>query len=315
MVQVILFGLAAGVGAALLFMAPFSGTSLAVPLFALTGLPLAIAGLGWGTPAAIAGAAAGAAIISGLVHWLSAAMFVLVFGMPLAGLTRLSLLSRTTDETDPQAPREWYPAGRLLAYAAFGSAGAIVMIGLLIGFDPQSLATQLTDAFVEWSAGTDPTAAPTADQIAPIMRLNVALLPVTTPVLALVVVVVDLWLGAEVARRSGRLQRPRDRIWTITLPSAVPIGFAVAFVLAFVPGPFGQTAQVFAAALGAAVAMLGLAVLHTLTAGMTGRAALLAVTYALVVLSGLPLILFALLGIGESVFHLRARRFGGAPPQ
>ena len=49
--QAILIGIAAGFAAALLFLAPVGGTPLAFPLFVLTGLPLALAGLGWGLTA------------------------------------------------------------------------------------------------------------------------------------------------------------------------------------------------------------------------------------------------------------------------
>ena len=53
MTQVFLVGIGAGIAAALLFMAPIGGTVLAFPLFLLTGLPIAIAGLGWGVIAGL----------------------------------------------------------------------------------------------------------------------------------------------------------------------------------------------------------------------------------------------------------------------
>ena len=55
MTQSIFVGIGAGLAAALLFLAPVSGTALAFPLFALTGLPIAIAGLGWGVVGGIVG--------------------------------------------------------------------------------------------------------------------------------------------------------------------------------------------------------------------------------------------------------------------
>ena len=47
---------------------------------------------------------------------------------------------------------------------------------------------------------------------------------------------------------------------------------------------------------------------------MVGRIATLAVVYALILLSGLPLVLFALLGIAETMFHIRARRLNPRGP-
>jgi hypothetical protein len=85
-------------------------------------------------------------------------------------------------------------------------------------------------------------------------------------------------------------------------------------VLAFFPGVIGEIARVFAGSLGCAVALVGLAVLHALTLGNAARGFVLFGTYAILLIFGFPILLFALLGIAESAFHLRARRFGGSPP-
>jgi hypothetical protein len=47
---------------------------------------------------------------------------------------------------------------------------------------------------------------------------------------------------------------------------------------------------------------------------MNGRAALLTINYIVLFLLGFTAILVIALGLGETLFHLRARRFGGAPP-
>jgi hypothetical protein len=85
--------------------------------------------------------------------------------------------------------------------------------------------------------------------------------------------------------------------------------------LAFLPGAAGEIARVFSGALAGAAALTGLAVMHALTAGLGGRTPHLVIVYALIAFSGLPLILIALLAVAEAVFHLRARRFKGVPPQ
>jgi hypothetical protein len=126
--------------------------------------------------------------------------------------------------------------------------------------------------------------------------------------IGLVMVVADLYLGAMSVRFSDRLKRPEESLAGIALPGAVPVVLAGATALALAPGPIGNAAEAVAGSLGGAVAIVGLAVMHTLTRGMSGRAAILVIAYALILLSGLPIVLFALLGIAESVFHLRARR-------
>jgi hypothetical protein len=60
---------------------------------------------------------------------------------------------------------------------------------------------------------------------------------------------------------------------------------------------------------------MGLAVIHALTRGLNARFAILAVVYALVLLSsGLPIIVFALLGLAETFFNFRSRRVNRRSP-
>jgi hypothetical protein len=316
MTQAIVVGIAAGIAAALLFLAPASGAGLAFPLFAMTGLPIAIAGLGWGVLAAALSAVAGAVLVLALTQWVGAAIFLLLFGAPIVWLTRLAGRSRPVDRSEPGGQRQWYPLGRLLVHAAVSIAVGLVLIGAVTGYEPETLVREATVALVDWLASGNPAGSPpTAAEVEPFVRFNVAILPAGVAILALVMIVSDLWLAALVARASGRLDRPRERLWTVTLANGVLPGFAATTVLALAPGGLGQAAAVFAGALGCAVALVGLAVLHALTLGMGGRGAILAITYVLAFLFGLPLVLLVALGIGESFLHLRARRFGGAPPR
>ena len=311
MMQPILIGIAAGVAGALLFAAPFSGSTLAIPLFALTGLPIAIAGLGWGVGAAIVAGVTGGAVLLGFANWAAAAIFVLLFAGPLAWLAHLASLWRDVESPESNG-REWYPVGQLLGRAAVAAAAGLVAIGVIVGFDPPSLIDGMTAALVEWLAAADGTVPPpTAAEIEPFVRFNVALMPLMMGVIALMILVLDLWLGAIVARMSGRLARPRDRLWAVELPTGFVVGFAVAVIGSLIPGPIGYAGQAFVGTLGAAAALVGLAVLHALTIGMTGRVALLTLTYVIIFVSGFAAILLALVGIGESILNLRARRQGG----
>jgi hypothetical protein len=183
---------------------------------------------------------------------------------------------------------------------------------MIVGFDPPSLVAEMTTLLVEWFATADPSVAtPSATDIEPFVRFNVALMPTVLGVILTLMLVLNLWLGAIVARTSGRLLRPRETLWTVELPMSVVFGFALAVVLAFVPGPVGYAAQAFAGALGAAAALVGLAVVHALTVGFGGRLILLTLTYIIVFVSGFAPIVLVLLGIGERFLNLRARRQGG----
>jgi hypothetical protein len=315
MIRTALVGIGAGIAAALLFLAPIGGSSLALPLFIVTGLPIAIAGLGWGVIAALAAAAAGAVVVGIALAPTAALVFLAIFGAPVAWLARLAGLSRTADRQDPKAGVEWYPLGRLLLHATLAVAIGLTVAGFALGYDPRSVAAAAAEAMAEFlAAGPAAAPPPTADRLQPFVDLYVALLPFTSAMFVVAVVVFNLWLGARIVRLSGRSARPAERLWTVAPQNEILAGFLVAAPLAFLPGAPGIVAGVFAGAFGCALVMIGLAVLHALTLGTGSRVVVLVVTYVLIVFSGLPLLLFALLGAGESFLHLRARRFRGAPP-
>jgi hypothetical protein len=316
MLQIVIVGLVAGLAAALLFLAPISGAAIAFPLFILSGLPVAIGGLGWGVAGGAIAALAGGAGISIVVSALGGAVYILLFGAPIAWVARLALLSRPMDQDEPDGERQWYPLGRLLFHAAIVSAIGLVLVGFAIGFDPDTLVNEMTTTLVEWLAASQSAVgpAPTAEEIQPFVQLNVAAMPFTIGAFLLAIIILNLWIGALVARASGRFERPHEKLWTAVLPNGAVAGFAVALMLSFLPGALGDVAGVFTGALGLALVLIGLAVMHVFTLGMAARGFLLAIAYVLTFLFGLPIILFALIGISESFLHLRARRLSGNPP-
>ena len=310
MVQLILVGIGAGFAAALLFGSPIGGTFLAMPLFILTGLPIAIAGLGWTPLAAVIGVVAGGATVFYFLSPLSAGVFLLLFGLPMAWLTRLAGLWREDGES-----REWFPIGRLLLHAAGAVAIGMAAIGYLIGFDPDALARGMIDGLAEWFASRpDLEPLPDREMIEPFVRLNVAVLPYSLAAIALIIVVFDLWLAGIVTRTSGRLTRPQERLWTVSLPVSAAFAFVAAVGASFLPFPLGDIAALVAGALGSAFMLVGLAVLHAMTGGMSARTLLLVAIYVVLILLGFPAVIFVALGLGETLLHLRERRFGGAPP-
>ncbi len=312
--QTYLIGIGAGIGSALLFLAPIGGTPLAFPLFILTGLPIGIAGLGWGPAAGAAAAIAGTATIFAALSTVGAASYLLLFALPVFWLSRLALLSQLTGDHEPT--RVWYPLGRMLMQLAGIVAVGVVLVGVVIGFDREALTGEVTAALLEFFSGSQSGAVPpTAAELEPFVRFQMAVMPFTVTAIMLFVLVFNLWLAAVVARASGRMERPREKMWTVILPNEVFIALAIAAVISFLPGGTGEAARVVAGALSAAAALTGLAVMHAVTTGMRTRTPILVAAYTLLVLSGLPLFLFALLAIAEAVLGLRNRRFKGVMPQ
>lgn len=313
MLQIALVGIGAGLASALLFVSPFGGTLLAIPLFILSALPIAIAGLGWGSLAAAVAAAAAAVTIGAAIAVPAGAIQLALFGAPMAWCCRLALLSRTDEETGAV---EWFPMGRILLHGAVATAVGLIVVGVIIGYDPEAMTTEITAALSEWLAQSPDGGPPlTPAELEPFVRFNVVAMPFTTGSLLVIVFVLNLWLAARIAEASGRLARPRERLWTAVLPTeAVPI-FIVAAVAALVPSAVGYAAGAVAGAFGGALALIGLAVIHATTLENTVRLLILTAVYVvLVFFGGLPIILLTLLGIAEVFFQIRARRFRGATP-
>ena len=64
---------------------------------------------------------------------------------------------------------------------------------------------------------------------------------------------------------------------------------------------------VFAASLLMAFAILGFAVLHAITRGMSSRIFMLAGVYAAAIVLGWPVLAMAMLGLAETTFDIRGR--------
>lgn len=274
---------------------------------------MAIAGLAWGSLAAAIAAAAAAVTIGLSIALPAGAIHLALFGAPMAWCCRLAWLSRTDEAT---GNAEWFPIGRILLHGAGATALGLIIVGVIIGYDPQAMTTEITAALAEWLARSpDGGPPPTPAELEPFVRFNVVAMPFTTGSLLVIIFVLNLWLGARIAEASGRLARPRERLWTAVLPTeAVPI-FVVAAIAALVPSAVGYASGAVAGAFGGALALIGLAVIHATTLENVMRVLILTSVYVvLVFFGGLPIILLTLLGIAEVFFQFRAWRFRGAPP-
>ena len=305
MTRSLLVGAGAGLAAALLMASLLTGTAFALPLFLLSSLPIAIAGLGFGPVAAGVGAvAAGAAVGIAASPTIGAAAFLLVTA-PAAWLSVLLNLSWTVAGDER---RFWFPLGRALLYGAAFISVALILIGLLVGFDPEALAAQSAALFAEWfTTAPEAGVSLTPSDIDALTRLNLALLPYSTAALALVMLVFNTWLGARVAAMSGQLARELQPLWTAELPLAAAGVFLSAMLLSLAGPPLGPAAAAVAGAFGMAHGLIGLAVLHALSRGMPGRPAILAIAYLLLVALRPTLFVFVLLGVADAFMRFRSR--------
>jgi len=293
MVQILLVGLGAGAAAALLFAAAVPSSLGAVFLFLLAPLPILIAALGWSHLAGLIAAGTAVAVVTILSGAFFFAVPVIAFGAWWLGY--LALLARPSPDGAAEH-LEWYPIGRIVLWAAV--IGTLVVVAAVLNFstDRQTLEATLRKSY-ERILG---------DQS--VIDLLVAAVPPAAAVFSTVTNLINLWLAARIVSISGRLKRPWPDLAGWALPRALSSGLlAAAFAGTILPGLIGVFSGAFAASLLVAFAILGFAVLHAITRGLSSRGMVLAGTYAITFVIGWPVLLMSMLGLVETMFDIRGR--------
>jgi hypothetical protein len=313
MMTIILIALAAGCASALMFASIVSGALFSLVLFYLAPLPLMVAGLGWGPLCATIGgisAAIGLGAIFGLPYCIA---FVLTVALPAWWLGHLALLGRPV-ATAPSAGNgaappvpvlEWYPVGRILLWTA-GFAALTTMAALFtLGGDAATITGALRRGLLRIVGARD--AAPATGDTEQFIDALVAIAPAAAAVVAMLTLTLNLWLAAKITATSGRLHRPWPDIKSAALPAMTLVALSLALALCFTGGLFAMLGQIASAALMMAYALIGFAVLHTLTLAMKSRALWLSGAYAVVLVFGWPVVAMVGLGLADAVFGFRRR--------
>ena len=203
--------------------------------------------------------------------------------------------------------------------AAIG--GAIVIIAMLsLGGDLDTFRAALRsglERMLKMPGSPGGAAARTAEP-SRLIDFLVAALPPAAAVLTTITSMVNLWLAERIVKVSGRLRRPPSDLSAMQFPVYAPPVVALAIAGSFLPGIFGISAGVLAASLLMAYAILGFAVLHSITRGSNGRSFTLGGVYVAVIVFGWPVLLMTLIGLADTAFDLRgraARRRGPTNPQ
>jgi len=316
-----LIGIGAGAAAALLFASVTSGAWLSILLFYLAPLPIFIAGLGWSHWAALIAALSGAlalGLVFGTVFFFA---FLAGAGIPAWWLGYLAMLARPAavgggnrqDGSTGAAALEWYPPGRLVVWAAVLAALIVVVAIPNFGTDAESFRLGLHDGLTRMlrletgAPANAPLSMPGVSNADRLIDFLVVAIPPAAAVLATITNVLNLWLSARIVKFSGLLKRPWPQLSAIAFPRQIAAALAVAIALSFLNGLVGIVAGVLSASLLMAYGVLGLAVLHAITQGVTSRAFLLGGVYAAVMVFGWPVLTLCLLGLIETAFDVRGR--------
>ncbi|MFH1343023.1 MAG: hypothetical protein ABIL01_17735 [Pseudomonadota bacterium] len=319
MTMIVLIAIAAGCASALMFASITSGALISLVLLYFTPLPLMVAGLGWGPLAATIGGI-GAATGLGAIFGLPISIpFVIMMALPAWWLGHLALLGRpvanaeSAEGATPATPvMEWYPVGRILLWiAGFGTLSTMATL-LTLGTDAATITESLRAALLRVLS---PRGAGSGDEIQQRIEVALVILPAAAANSAMTMLIVNFWLAARITAMSGRLRRSWPDLKSTELPPMTLAALSAAIAFCFSGGLLAMLAQTVTAALLMIYALIGFAVLHTVTLGLKGRGIWLACSYTMVVVSGGWLILaMAALGIADAIFGFRQRFLHKRPP-
>jgi hypothetical protein len=305
LIRIFVMGLGAGAASALLFASGASGAAPAALLLLLAPLPIMIVALGWSHWAGLIATATAAACLLALGADVLA-IYLIAIALPAWWLGYLTLLARPG--ATPSSP-EWYPVGRLVLWAA--AINALIVGGALLSFGSdlaslQSALHAMLDSRLDEVVGEE---LDNPDDIARLVDLMVMFVPAAAAVSSTLSTVANLWLAGRIVKISGRLPRPWPRLADMRFPWLAPAALGAAVAGSFLPDLIGVSLSALAASLMIAHVLLGLAVIHTLTAGMSGRGFILGTVYAAVVVFAWPvrwpLLFIGLIGMTDALFDLR----------
>ena len=319
MIALVLIAMAAGAASALMFASIISGALISLLLLYLAPLPLMVAGLGWGPLCATIGgiaAAIGLGAIFGLPYCMS---FVLTVALPAWWLGHLALLGRpagggvpTGNGAAPAAPDlEWYPLGRILLWIAGFAALTTTAAVLTLGTDAAAINGTLRQGLLRILGLSEGSVSADTEQW---VDAFVSFAPTAGAIIAMITLTLNLWLAARIAATSGRLHRPWPSLRDAALPPTTLAALCVAIAFCFAGGLLAILAQIISSVLVMAYALVGFAVLHTLTLALKGRRFWLGCAYIIVVVFSWPALAMAALGLADAIFGIRQRYLRRRPP-
>ena len=312
MIATVLIAIAAGSASALMFASIVSGALISLLLFYLAPLPLMVAALGWGPLSATIGgisAAIGLGAIFGLPYCIA---FVVAIALPAWWLGHLALLGRPlaagTAPANDAALVEWYPVGRILLWIVVFAAITTTATLLTLGSDGPTIRSTMRSGLVRILQSADVVLTDRG------VDALVTIAPAAAAIVTIMTLTLNLWLAARITAISGRLHRPWPDLKSADLPPMTLVAFCVAIGLCFTGGLLAIVAQIFTAALMMAYAIIGFAVLHTVTLTIKSRGLWLSCSYAIVMVFSWPVLAMVALGLADAIFGIRRRYLQGRPP-
>jgi hypothetical protein len=303
--------LAAGLTSAVLHLSVTTGPAGLFVLGYLASLPLFVAGLSLGATAALMSGLVGAAAVALVVGLVAGLLYLIVYALPVAFLTRQTLLNRA----DAEGRTEWYPSGRLLMWLTGGAAAAIVAAfgvgavtseGGLLGALERAL-QPVYDHLVAAGTLTVPQGAD-RQALQDFFRVTISIVPGVVAFFWALALLGNGALAQRILTARDRAIRPAESFGLTLLPRWSAVAFAiVCSVTGLLSMPYNLIAGNLALAACLPFLVTGFGVVHAI-ARMTRFPTILIVGFWLLSAATFwPLMLVVILGVFDVFQEVRLR--------
>ncbi|MGL4634535.1 MAG: hypothetical protein ACRCWF_01000 [Beijerinckiaceae bacterium] len=304
MTNAILIAALAGFASAMLAAAAIVGGGFGVLFTFIAPLPLMIVGIGWHPLLAVLGGATTSAALVLMLRGSAGVMFAVMVMVP-AFLAAYAIWQRR--ETTGNI------VGQLCVGAALYGGLVTIMGALSISFDYETVQGHLLkqSEIVYRFMSNIPAGAPleTVNGSNPKVFIEAyahAVAPVSAAMLS-VIYMLNIWLAARIARYSDRLPVEWTPVPEMRLPIWTMPALAACVFGGLLSGYPGFILEVLAASLVIAVAALGYAAVHNVSAGLSTRSLILTPLWLLTFITGISALAMLVAGLAELVFGWRTR--------
>lgn len=312
----IAIGALAGLTSALLVLAATMHLSASVVFLILAGMPVFIAGLGFGTAAAAAALVASFAVLAIVISPIFALSILAMPQLPAVWLSHLANLARPAEEIGgPDHVMAWYPLADMMMRLC--SMVSVVVAGtLLLSGYGRDTASAIVTAAGKALSEQDPTLSTDTGMLAQVTAIYYYLLPVNQAVMSVVTIFAAYYFSAIIVRSTTQALRPRE-----DMPSALrmnrdslyALGTGLVLLFAGIASDNNALTIVGASvsgAFGGGFLLAGLAAFHLKSRGKSWRFPALILAYLTISLSG---ILFVIAGLFDTRRAIALTPVAGKP--
>lgn len=303
----IAIGALAGLTSALLVLAATSHLSASIFFIILAGMPVFIAGLGFGVQASVSALVASFVLLASINSPLAALSMLAMPQLPAAWMSRLANFARPAEELGgPPNVMAWYPLADMMMRLCGVVSIAVAGMLLITGYN-EGTASELVAAATKALSTQDPNFSMDAAVLAQVTAFYYYILPLNQAVMSVITIFAAYYFSAIIVRTTTSALRPRE-----DMPSALRMnrdstyifGVGLALLIAGVVSQNNALTVVGAAvagAFGGGFLLAGLAAFHLKSRGKSWRMPALILAYFTISLTGIIFVIVGLLDTRRAI--------------